>query len=82
MSPVLADFVAKLDEEQLAGNNRIRTNNILNQHCVLEPDLESILLARALKIVLQQYRHIPEVPPAVNEGRLRFQSGLCRVVRV
>jgi hypothetical protein len=25
-----ADCVAKLDEEQLAGNNRIRANNILN----------------------------------------------------
>jgi hypothetical protein len=34
----------------------------LNQHCVLEPDLESILLARALKIVLQQYRAASGIP--------------------
>jgi hypothetical protein len=35
-------LLQKLDEEQLAGNNLIGTNNFLNQHCRLAPDLESI----------------------------------------
>jgi hypothetical protein len=37
------------------GNNRIGTNEFLNQHCALAPDIESMLLARTLKILLQQY---------------------------
>jgi hypothetical protein len=52
----VVDFVAKVGEEQLAGNNRIGTRNFLNQHCALVPDLESILLAQVLKFILQQYR--------------------------
>ena len=39
--------ISGLDEEQLARSTRIGTRRFLNQHCVLVPDLESILLARA-----------------------------------
>src|ERR1700680_401138 len=76
-----ADCVAKLDEEQLAGNNRIRTNKILNQHCVLGPNLESILLARALKIVLQQYLPTAEVARIVRSPRRPARPAMraCRI---
>jgi hypothetical protein len=53
--PGRTDIVAKLDEEQFARNNRIRAREFLCQHCALALDLESMLLAGALKIVLQQY---------------------------
>jgi hypothetical protein len=49
------DCVAKLDEKQRPDNNRIGTNAFLNQYCALPPDLESMLLTWAHKIVLQQY---------------------------
>jgi hypothetical protein len=39
-------------------NNRIGTDEFLNQRCTLVFDLESIFLAQTLKIVLQQY--LPE----------------------
>jgi hypothetical protein len=35
-------------------NNRIGEMDFLNQHCALASDLESMLLARVYKIVLQQ----------------------------
>ncbi len=54
--PLRVDIVAELGEGQLASNNRIGMNKFLNQHCALAPFFESILLTRALKIVLQQYR--------------------------
>jgi hypothetical protein len=41
----LADFVAKLDEEQFARNIRIETEEFLNQRCALVLGLESILRA-------------------------------------
>jgi hypothetical protein len=44
-------------------NNRIGTNGFLNEHCVLAPDLESMLLARMRKIFLQQYRPEAVVAP-------------------
>jgi hypothetical protein len=52
------DFVAKLDEKQLARNIRIEARKFLNQHSALALGLESILLAGPLKIVLQQNRPI------------------------
>jgi hypothetical protein len=52
----MADFVAKLDEEQSARNIRIELREFLNQHCALALGLESILRAGPLKIVLQQNR--------------------------
>jgi hypothetical protein len=58
----LADFVAKLDEEQLARNIRIEAREFLNQHCALSLGLESILRAGPLKIVLQQNRPIATLP--------------------
>jgi hypothetical protein len=39
-------------------NNRIGKMDFLNQYCALAPDFESILLARACEIVLQQ--NLPE----------------------
>jgi len=77
-SLLVADCVAKLDEEQLAGNNRIGTNNFLNQPCALASDLESILLARALKIVLQHYR--PVAPVRCN-ATIRPESEVDRTRR-
>jgi len=38
-------------------NNRIGTDEFLNQRCVVVFDLESILLAHTLKIVLQRICH-------------------------
>jgi hypothetical protein len=46
--PGLADFVAKLDREQLARNIRIEAREFLNQHCALALGLESILRAGPL----------------------------------
>jgi hypothetical protein len=43
--PLSADFVAKVGEEQLLGNNRIGASSFLNQHCASVPHFESILLA-------------------------------------
>jgi hypothetical protein len=37
---------------------------ILNQHCALPPDLESILRARMSKIVFRQHRSYPDHPIA------------------
>jgi len=47
------DTVAELDEKQRPDNNRIGTNTFLHQYFALTPDLESMLLAWARKIVLQ-----------------------------
>jgi hypothetical protein len=56
--PDVADSVAKVPDEGPISNNRIGTSGFPNQHCALASDLESMLLAYALKIVLQHYRHI------------------------
>jgi hypothetical protein len=53
-----SECVAKLDEEQRPDNNRIATNTFLNQYFALTPDLESMLLAWARKIVLQHNRSL------------------------
>ena len=50
----MADFVAKLGGRRLARNNRIGGKQFLNRCCALIAVLESMLPARALKIVLQQ----------------------------
>src|SRR5262249_8583804 len=55
--PVLADFVAKLCEDQARRNKRIKAGGFLNQRCVFGLLLELKLRAQRLKIVLQQYRH-------------------------
>jgi hypothetical protein len=69
--PFLADYVAKVGEEQLASNNRIGTSNFFNQNCALVPDLESILLAQVLKFFLQHNRHKDIKRLAVN---VRFRG--------
>jgi hypothetical protein len=56
MSALPPDTVAELDEKQRPDNNRIGTNTFLNQYFALTPDLESMLLAWARKIVLQHNR--------------------------
>jgi hypothetical protein len=67
----MADFVAKVGEQQFASKirkNRIWTNGFLDQHCTQMPDLESMLLARMRKIFLQQYLHRRELPARPTEG--------------
>src|SRR6266487_494490 len=54
MSPFLADSVAKLGKRRLTRNNRIGAKDSLNRCCALIAVLESMLPARAPKIVLQQ----------------------------
>jgi hypothetical protein len=71
----LANFVAKLGDEPLSRNNRLGAHNFLNQHCAWAPDLESILLARALKIVLQQNRPKGEVAARSKHVCCRVNCG-------
>ncbi len=54
----MADSVAKVPDGWLASNNRIERSTFPNQHCLEATDLESMLRARAPKIVLQ-HRVIP-----------------------
>jgi hypothetical protein len=63
----MADFVAKLDEEQLARNIRIEATEFLNQHCAL---------ALGLEIVLQQNRPDSEVAECSDDFRFLEYSGL------
>src|SRR6267142_1305147 len=72
----MADFVAKLDEKQLARNIRIEAREFLNQHRALERDLESIFRAGVLKIVLQQNRPDSEVAECADDFRFLGYSGL------
>ena len=63
-----SNCVAKFGEGPLPGNNRIVTTTLLNQHCAGRPDLESMLLARAAKIVLQYSRSRGDIRGAELEG--------------
>ena len=65
------DTVAELDEKQRPDNNRIGTNTFLNQYFALTPDLESMLLAWARKIVLQHN------PPESGHVERRNRCLLC-----
>jgi hypothetical protein len=60
-------------------NNRIGTTGLLNQHCVLAPDLESILLARMRKILLQQY--LPVTDGLGDPGRRGHFTPPCDQIR-
>jgi len=57
----LSNIVAKVGDGHLARNNRIGTNNLLNQHCASALELESILLTWTRKILLQQYLPIADL---------------------
>src|SRR6266700_7725681 len=70
-----ADFVAKLGGRRLARNNRIGGKQFLSRCCALIAVLESMLPARALKIVLQQNRHRTDLPACPVYGRYWGQSG-------
>src|SRR5260370_10305911 len=61
--PKSADIVAKVGEGHLERNNRIAANKFLNRYCESGLDLQSILLARMHKILLQQYLPIPDIAP-------------------
>jgi hypothetical protein len=50
---LMADFVAKPDEEQFARNIQIEARKFFNQHCALVLGLESILRTGPIKIVQQ-----------------------------
>jgi hypothetical protein len=56
-----ADSVAKVPDGWLASNNRIETSTFSNQHCLEATDLESMLRARAPKIVLQHYLPLADI---------------------
>ena len=59
--PILLQKSARNTLRAKIGNNRIGANLILNQHCALAPDLDSILHARVRKIFLQQYLPIGDM---------------------
>ena len=67
------DTVAELDEKQRPDNNRIGTNTFLNQYYALTPDLDSMLLAWARKIVLQHN------PPLSGHFHSRFACPLSAI---
>jgi hypothetical protein len=58
-----ADTVVKVGEGHFERNNRIAANKFLNRYCESGLDLESILLARMHKILLQQYLPLPDIAP-------------------
>jgi hypothetical protein len=54
--PLPGDCVAKLGKVHATSNNRIAAGTLLNQNCVFESGVESILRTSLLKIVLQHNR--------------------------
>jgi hypothetical protein len=60
--PLGVDAVDKVGDEQRAGNNRIQVPSILNQCCVPDSDLESMLLIRPSKNVYRQHRPRADSP--------------------
>jgi hypothetical protein len=54
----MIDAVEKLSDDQRAGNNRIQVPRSLNQCCVPDSYLESMLLIRPSKNVFRQHRPI------------------------
>ena len=62
--PMLQKSPSELSEIEIC-NYRIGASVLLNRCCVFRPDLESIFLAKLLKIVLQ-HGVIPEIVP--HEG--------------
>jgi hypothetical protein len=65
----MADTVVKVGEGHLERNNGIAANKFVNRYCASGLDLESILLARMHKILLQQYRHDSDEP--ITAGHVR-----------
>jgi hypothetical protein len=61
-------------------NNRIGTNGFLNQYCALAPDLESMLLARTRKILLQQYLQLTDFSRSMAK-LLATRGGIEQVCR-
>jgi hypothetical protein len=64
--PILLQKSTRLGLRAKMRNNRIGTDEFLNQRCALVFDLESILLVQTLKMVLQQY--LPEAGRTLNRG--------------
>ena len=60
----MTDGVEKLSDEQRAGNNRIQVPRSLNQCCVPDSYLESMLLTRASKNVFRQHRPLADISRA------------------
>jgi hypothetical protein len=54
--PLLTDAVDKVGDEHRTGNNRIQVPRFLNQCCVPDSNLESMLLTRPSKNVFRQHR--------------------------
>src|SRR6266699_4666314 len=70
-----ADSVAKLGKRRLTRNNRIGAKDLLNRCCALVAVLESMLPARAPKIVLQQNRGLSGRGAEIPEGPGLTQLG-------
>src|SRR5665811_2243478 len=60
MSPLLADFVAKVGGPLQVRNFRIQRARRLNQCCAAGLFFESMLRVRMRKFFLQQYRHLAD----------------------
>src|SRR6266498_2435623 len=71
-----SDSVAKLGKRRLTRNNRIGAKDLLNRCCALVAVLESMLPARAPKIVLQQNPElIGQSHRALESTRLTLMYG-------
>ena len=70
--PLCADSVAKLGKRRLTRNNRIGAKDSLNRCCALIAVLESMLPARAPKIVLQQ--NLPDSGWRADSAPGRFRA--------
>jgi hypothetical protein len=64
MSPLVADFVAKVGGLLQLRNFRIQRARRLNQSCAPDRFLESMLCVGTQKFFLQQYRHLADKPTA------------------
>jgi hypothetical protein len=59
-------------------NNRIAAGTLLNQNCVFESGVESILRTSLLKIVLQHNRPKADIRRYKDDFRTRLSSGQAR----
>ncbi len=65
----MADTVAKVGPERALRNDRISQAVRLIHCCDAGDSRESILRSQAVKKVLQQYRHVPDMPFIARDVR-------------
>jgi hypothetical protein len=75
MSPLVADFVAKVGGPLQVRNFRIQRARRLNQCCAAGLFFESMLRVGMRKIFLQQYRHLANIPTVPANVRYWSNSG-------